>query len=125
MQDSALDSLVAARHAVLADLARDPPPGAGAAAAADFLRRDSAGERSPRTAGAPRREAALLDPLLQARRLVRCPKDNLTLNKFEFCCVRALAPAARPHCWTHCCSPCRLVRHPDIIVNPAASVHHR
>lgn len=69
-QDSALDSLVAARHAVLADLARDPPPGAGAAAA-DFLRRDSAGDGAT---GAPRREAALLDPLLQARRLVRHPE---------------------------------------------------
>lgn len=77
LQDSALDSLVAARHAVLADLAQNPPPGgmgasgvAGAGAgAADFLRCDSATDGA---AGATRREVALLDPLLQARRLVRC-----------------------------------------------------
>jgi len=68
---------VAARHAVLADLAQNPPPGgtgagggAGAGAGApDFLRCDSATDGA---AGAPRREVALLDPLLQARRLVRC-----------------------------------------------------
>ena len=76
LQDSALDSLVAARHAVLVDLARDPPPGPGPASA-DFMRRDSAGDGA---AGAPRREAALLDPLLQARRLVRHPWKLLPLT---------------------------------------------
>ncbi|KAK9840763.1 hypothetical protein WJX81_003132 [Elliptochloris bilobata] len=71
-QDSALDSLVAARHAVLADLAQNPPAGASLGSA-DFLRRDSAGDDA---AGAPRREAALLDPLLQARRLVLSSSEH-------------------------------------------------
>ncbi len=74
-QDSALDSLVAARHAVLADLAADVAAGARPSGTVDagtpmahqtsdplFEAGDSRGNASDMPA---------LDPLLQARALVR------------------------------------------------------
>ncbi len=81
-QDSALDSLVAARHAVLADLAADVAAGARPSGSVDagtpmahqtsdplFLAGDSRGNAS---------DVPALDPLVQARALVRvlvCHKE--------------------------------------------------
>ncbi|CAK0785123.1 hypothetical protein CVIRNUC_008329 [Coccomyxa viridis] len=69
-QDSALDSLVAARHAVLADLAQSARPGTPAETASAF----SHGELLPAvgSSGCCRRdEQPVLDPLMQARALVQ------------------------------------------------------
>ncbi len=130
VKDSALDSLVAARHAVLADLAQNPPApgggggggGAGASGggSADLARRESSQDCA---CGAPRREAALLDPLLQARRLVRRPSTNPTSPptagpaaagplpgappRLAGSCLRrpSIHPAGSPDREPRCCTP--------------------
>lgn len=70
MQDSALDSLVAARHAVLADLAQSARPGtpveANSASAQGSLPPSFNSRQS-----SSRGEQPILDPLMQARALVR------------------------------------------------------
>ena len=70
MQDSALDSLVAARHAVLADLAQSARPGTPAEADASFMHGDVLSTANM-SASSSRGNPPVLDPLMQARALVR------------------------------------------------------
>lgn len=70
MQDSALDSLVAARHAVLADLAQSARPGTPAEADADFMHGNVLSATNM-SASSSRGNTPVLDPLMQARALVR------------------------------------------------------
>ena len=70
MQDSALDSLVAARHAVLADLAQSARPGTPAEADAAF-RHGNPLPAATMSASSSRGTQPVLDPLMQARALVR------------------------------------------------------
>ena len=70
LQDSALDSLVAARHAVLADLAQAARPGTPAEADANFMN-SSMQPTANLSASSSWGDQPILDPLMQARALVR------------------------------------------------------
>lgn len=70
MQDSALDSLVAARHAVLADLAQSARPGTPAETDSTFTHSNLL-PGSSMSASSNRGDQLVLDPLMQARALVR------------------------------------------------------
>ncbi len=92
LQDSALDSLVAARHAVLADLAQSARPGTPAEADASFTH----GSLQPATvlsASSSRGDQPILDPLMQARALVRnVPSDSI----WTLCYIAEHGPSRLP-----------------------------
>ena len=92
MQDSALDSLVAARHAVLADLAQSARPSTPAETDSTFTHSNLL-PASGMSVSSIRGDQPVLDPLMQARALVRMKPPlclKMSIKIAEPCLGRAI-----------------------------------